>query len=165
MVTHSFPEKYAEILRKFNEKGWDLYLASRNNEEVVFKPEEVMRTKPVSELENLSGYLIWPKNYAFGDETALQAVAKKQGAEQLEISITIPRKGARLFPKFRNVLNGTPEQEEIPIYPGEKFHIMCFQLLTEEVDSQGAESPPIFMPLDMFIESLDSLPDISRWVA
>jgi len=162
MVTHNFPEKYAEILRKFNDKGWDLYLASRNHEEVVIRVEEVRRSDPASELENLSGYPAWPKNYAFGDNEALNPALKEDGY-LVQPSIIIPRRGARLVPEFRNIFTGEPEKEELPILAGEKFHFFCFQLLTDEVDAQG-EGPPTYMPLDLFIESLDTLKDISGMV-
>lgn len=152
-------QKYVELLKKFNDKGWDLYTRKKDGRQL--SAEDTNKEGPTKELQVGIQYCVWPKGFSFGDQDSLEPIVRAHG--QLDLSIEVPREvSGSVTYKF-----GPKGQDKYPdslsVYAGERIDFIGLTLFGEDVKLlRGSET---HMNLDDFIKALDSLSDISKLVA
>lgn len=149
-------QKYAEILRKFNDRGWNLYAREINGRKL-----EVRDMTAAKELQENTRYLIRPKGFAFGDRDSLQPIVEKHG--ELDLSIEVPEKASGSIIHSFGFKGKNKYQDSLSLYQGQRIDFIGLTL--NENDIQLFRESEMHMSLDDFVKALDSLKDVSKLVA
>ncbi|MFH1657257.1 MAG: hypothetical protein ABH919_02215 [bacterium] len=138
-----------------NSRGWNLYEKGPEGAEV--------EKGPVKSLLDETAYTILPVVKKDKSEKAIKNFTAKHRIRPqiiLPDRAAIEKNGWSPFSLGRRILVFSGEEEETTLSSGEKIPFVGIELQTEEVRLFAQDK--VFMPYDIFIEALSSLPDIAN---
>ncbi|MDO8470702.1 MAG: hypothetical protein Q7S63_01870 [bacterium] len=146
-----------QILQAFSSKGWNLYYVAKSGEKI--DPEETIQKGPVQELEEDTFYDILPRVQNPKDWGEINSfLARHQTLSSIEAPSGEFAHAGRMIAQF---LGGNREEFGIP----PDFHIEFIGIELREEEVRLLAPTVTFMPYDMFLEALKTLPDITGLTA
>lgn len=142
-------QKIVEIITS---KSWNIYYRGRPKAKIDHS--ETYRKGPVSSVKEGILYILLPK---VNEPTSKKVIDRFIEKHQIQPKITMPSSGW-VFGQVIHQFEGGDQVEDY-LYPKDEVSFIGFVLRKEEIELLAPSKT--FMPYDVFLEALNTLPDIN----